>query len=175
MNAIILQAQQQAQRLGLALLQQKQMVAIAESCTGGLIAAAITSQSGSSQWFERGYITYSNAAKIEDLNVNSETLNRYGAVSEQAAMEMATGVLGMVAGANIALSTTGVAGPTGATQGKPVGMVCFGFARRVGEGVVAHALTHVFEGDRQAIQQQAALFALEQGLYLLQAPDTEKT
>lgn len=156
-----------AQRLGTALLTHQMFLASAESCTGGLIAANITAISGSSQWFERGYVTYSNEAKTQDLRVNADTLAHFGAVSEQAAMEMATGVLGMCAAADIAISTTGIAGPTGAKPGKPVGMVCFGFARRAGEGIVAHAHTEVFKGDRHQIREAAVLFALEHALDLI--------
>lgn len=156
-----------AQRLGTALLTHHMFLASAESCTGGLIAANITALSGSSQWFERGYVTYSNEAKKQDLRVNADTLEHFGAVSEQTAMEMATGVLGMCAAADIAISTTGIAGPTGAIPGKPVGMVCFGFARRAGEGIVAHAHTEVFKGDRHQVREAAALFALEHALDLI--------
>lgn len=156
-----------AQALGAALVQHKLFLSLAESCTGGMVAAALTSISGSSHWFERGYITYSNLAKQQDLRVNSETLERFGAVSEQTAMEMAMGVLGMSPASTIAVSTTGIAGPTGATPGKPVGMVCFGFARRTGEGIVTHTLTEVFQGDRQAVREQAVLFVLEHALDLI--------
>lgn len=156
-----------AQRLGTALLTHQMLLASAESCTGGLIAANITAISGCSQWFERGYITYSNEAKKQDLRVNADTLEHFGAVSEQTAMEMATGVLGMCAAADIAISTTGIAGPSGAIPGKPVGMVCFGFARRAGEGIVAHAHTEVFKGNRQQVREAAVLFALEHALDLI--------
>ena len=156
-----------AQRLGTALLTHQMRLASAESCTGGLIAANITSISGSSQWFDRGYITYSNEAKKQDLRVNTDTLALFGAVSEQTAMEMATGVLGMSAAADIAIATTGIAGPTGEMPGKPVGMVCFGFARRAGEGIVAHAHTEVFKGDRHQIREAATLFALEHAIDLI--------
>lgn len=156
-----------AQELGAALLKSRLWLSSAESCTGGMVAAAITAISGSSQWFERGYITYSNTAKQQDLHVNAETLERFGAVSEQTAMEMATGVLGMSPASTIAISTTGIAGPTGAQPGKPVGMVCFGLARRTGDGIVAHALTEVFAGDRHAVREQAVLFVLKQALDLI--------
>ncbi len=146
------------------LLAHQSYIATAESCTGGLIAAAFTALSGSSSWFERGYVTYSNSAKQEDLRVLSETLERYGAVSEQTAMEMAKGALEMSAQADVAIATTGIAGPTGATTGKPVGMVCFGFARRTDEGLVAHAHTQLFTGDRDQIREQAVLYAIEQAL-----------
>lgn len=156
-----------AKRLGTALLTHQMFLASAESCTGGLISANITAISGSSQWFERGYITYSNEAKKQDLRVNADTLEHFGAVSEQTAMEMATGVLGMCAAADIAISTTGIAGPTGDLPGKPVGMVCFGFARRAGDGIVAHAHTEVFKGDRHQVREAAVLFALEHALDLI--------
>lgn len=167
MSLTTISTQQAAQKLGAALLAHHVMLSSAESCTGGLIGAAITSIDGSSQWFERGYITYSNSAKTQDLHVNPKTLERFGAVSEQTAMEMATGALSLSAASTIAISTTGIAGPTGATPGKPVGMVCFGFARREATGVVSHALTEVFTGDRQAVREQAVLFALEQALSLI--------
>lgn len=156
-----------AHKLGNTLLSHQKLLASAESCTGGLIGAAVTSVSGSSQWFERGYITYSNAAKQQDLQVHADTLEQFGAVSEETAMEMATGVLGMCAAAHIAISTTGIAGPTGNTPGKPVGMVCFGFARREGDGIVAHAHTEVFSGSRQDVREAATLFALEHALSLI--------
>lgn len=146
------------------LLAEQIYITTAESCTGGLIAAAFTTLSGSSAWFERGYVTYSNSAKQEDLGVLIDTLERYGAVSEQTAMEMAKGALEMAAQADVALATTGIAGPTGATPGKPVGMVCFGFARRTATGIVAHALTQVFTGDRDHVREQAVLFAVTQAI-----------
>ena len=146
------------------LLAEQIYITTAESCTGGLIAAAFTTLSGSSAWFERGYVTYSNSAKQEDLGVLIDTLERYGAVSEQTAMEMAKGALEMAAQADVALATTGIAGPTGATPGKPVGMVCFGFARRTDTGIVAHALTQVFTGDRDHVREQAVLFAVTQAI-----------
>ncbi|AQS51255.1 damage-inducible protein CinA [Paenalcaligenes hominis] len=146
------------------LLAEQVYITTAESCTGGLIAAAFTTLSGSSAWFERGYVTYSNSAKQEDLGVLIDTLERYGAVSEQTAMEMAKGALEMAAQADVALATTGIAGPTGATPGKPVGMVCFGFARRTDTGIVAHALTQVFTGDRGHVREQAVLFAVTQAI-----------
>jgi nicotinamide-nucleotide amidase len=136
----------------------------AESCTGGLLAGAITSCPGSSQWFERGFVTYSNAAKIAELGVSAGTLERHGAVSEETAMEMAAGVLAVVPQARLALSTTGIAGPGGAVPGKPVGMVCFGVARRAGSGIVTRAVTQVFEGDREAVRLAAVRQALQMSL-----------
>lgn len=155
---------QAVQDLAQRLLTHQRYISTAESCTGGLVAAAFTAQSGSSAWFERGYVTYSNSAKQEDLGVLSETLERYGAVSEQVAMEMAKGALEMSAQADIALATTGIAGPTGAIPGKPVGMVCFGFARRTEKGIVAHASTQLFNGDRDQVREQAVLYAIEQAV-----------
>ncbi|MGB3423254.1 MAG: CinA family protein [Castellaniella sp.] len=153
-----------AGEVGAALRAAGWLCATAESCTGGLLAGAITSCPGSSLWFERGFVTYSNAAKIEQLRVSPDTLERFGAVSEETAMEMAGGVLAAVPQAHLALSTTGIAGPGGATPGKPVGMVCFGIARRAGPGIVTRALTQVFEGDRDAVRTAAVRRALQAAL-----------
>lgn len=146
--------------LGELLIDKGWMFACAESCTGGLLAAAMTSLPGSSAWFDRGFVTYSNSAKIQSLGVNTDTLERFGAVSEETAMEMAAGVLSMAPHAHLAVSTTGIAGPDGATPGKPVGMVCFGFSQRAAQGVVTRAVTKVFEGDRSQIREAAVVYAL---------------
>ncbi|HUH40718.1 MAG TPA: nicotinamide-nucleotide amidohydrolase family protein, partial [Castellaniella sp.] len=98
-----------AGELGAALRASSWMCACAESCTGGLLAAALTTRPGSSAWFDRGFVTYSNAAKVEQLCVGTDTLERFGAVSEETAMEMASGVLAAARGAHLALSTTGIA------------------------------------------------------------------
>lgn len=153
-----------AGEFGAALRAAGQLCATAESCTGGLLAGAITACPGSSQWFERGFVTYSNAAKSEQLGVSVDTLERYGAVSEETAMEMAGGVLAAVPAAQLALATTGIAGPDGATPGKPVGMVCFGIARRAGAGISTRAITRIFEGDREAVRGAAVRFALQLAL-----------
>ncbi|SHI24626.1 CinA family protein [Pollutimonas bauzanensis] len=150
-----------APMLGQLLLERGWMFACAESCTGGLLAAAMTDTPGSSQWFDRGFVTYSNAAKAEQLLVNVDTLERFGAVSEETAMEMAAGVLTAAQPAQLAISTTGIAGPDGGTPGKPVGMVCFGFAQRAPQGIVTRAITKVFEGDRRQIRHAAVAFALD--------------
>ncbi|NYT66311.1 nicotinamide-nucleotide amidohydrolase family protein [Alcaligenaceae bacterium] len=147
--------------LGQLLVDKGWTFACAESCTGGLLAAAMTTLPGSSAWFDRGLVTYSNAAKIQLLGVNGETLERFGAVSEETAMEMAAGVLDAAPDAFISISTTGIAGPDGATPGKPVGMVCFGFSQRAAQGVVTRALTKVFEGDRNQIRATSVAFALQ--------------
>ncbi|MBF22958.1 MAG: damage-inducible protein CinA [Pusillimonas sp.] len=137
------------------------MLVCAESCTGGLLSASLTDIPGSSGWFERGYVTYSNAAKVELLQVGVDTLERFGAVSEETAMEMAAGALANTENAHFAVSTTGIAGPGGATSGKPVGMVCFGFAHRAGDGISTQAVTHIFDGNRVQIRLNAVEFALQ--------------
>jgi nicotinamide-nucleotide amidase len=133
------------------------VLATAESCTGGWVAQAVTSISGSSDWFDRGFVTYSNAAKREMLGVRVETLDRHGAVSEATAREMAAGALA-ASGAGVAVSVTGVAGPAGGTAAKPVGMVCFGWALRDGR---ADTATKRFDGDREAVRRQSVVFALQ--------------
>lgn len=153
-----------AEQLGQELQRQGWMIATAESCTGGLLGAAITAIPGSSAWFDRGYVTYSNAAKSEDLGVLPEALETHGAVSEHVAMEMANGVLLQCPDAQVAVSITGIAGPDGGTPGKPVGMVCFGFASRVGEGIATRAATQVFDGNRQQVRLAAVDFALRGAL-----------
>ena len=128
----------------------------AESCTGGLVAAAITSVAGSSGWFERGFITYSDAAKMDLLDVPAETLARHGAVSEATARAMAEGALAR-AGAQISVSITGIAGPGGGTPVKPVGMVCLAWGRT---GRATCAETRNFTGDRHAVRRASVLAAL---------------
>jgi nicotinamide-nucleotide amidase len=158
-----------AERLGDALAARGWVVGSAESCTGGLLAGAITSVAGSSGWFDRGFVTYSNDAKVQELEVSADTLAHYGAVSEPVAQEMASGVLLACEAAHIAASTTGIAGPGGATPGKPVGMVCFGFAMRTANGIVTRAATHVFPGDRAQVRHGAVEFALRGLLDMLGA------
>lgn len=159
-----------AEMVGQALMEKEWMMGTAESCTGGLLAGAITSTPGSSQWFERGYVTYSNTAKMTDLGVSPDTLDHHGAVSEPTAQEMASGVLLACPDAHVAVSTTGIAGPDGGTTGKPVGMVCFGFATRAGEGIATRSATHVFSGDRAQVRQGAVEFALRSLLEMLGSP-----
>lgn len=158
------------ERLAEALAEKGWMVGTAESCTGGLLAGAMTALAGSSNWFERGYVTYSNDAKMDELAVSGDTLDHYGAVSEPVALEMANGVLLASAAAHVAVSTTGIAGPGGAVPGKPVGMVCFGFAVRAADGITSRAATHVFPGDRAQVRNGAVEFALRGLLDLLGAP-----
>ena len=134
--------------LGAALRERRLRVATAESCTGGLVAGAITSVAGSSEWFERGFVTYSNDAKREMLGVPIALIEAHGAVSEPVAAAMAAGALDASA-ADCAVSVTGVAGPGGGTAAKPVGMVCFGFALR---GSPPRVETRRFAGDRAAVR-----------------------
>ncbi len=161
------QALAQARALGQLLVERGWMFACAESCTGGLLSAAMTDTAGSSEWFDRGLVTYSNEAKVQELLVNADTLERFGAVSEETAMEMASGVLAVALAAQLAISITGIAGPGGGTVGKPVGMVCFGFARRAADGVVTRAMTKVFEGNRQQVRAAAVAFALSTAIELV--------
>jgi len=128
----------------------------AESCTGGMVAANITKLAGSSAWFERGYVTYSNDAKQQDLNVNPQSLLQFGAVSEEVAGEMALGCL-TKSKTNASLSVTGIAGPTGGSEKKPVGTVCFAWCIN---GKV-YTKTTFFKGDREAIRVQACDYVLK--------------
>lgn len=146
-------------------------VVTAESCTAGLIAVALTEVAGSSDWFDRGFATYSNEAKQAALGVSRATLEAHGAVSEAVAAEMAAGALARGgAQACLALAVTGIAGPGGGTATKPVGTVCFGWAIRMpGSGgttddVVVEVLMRRFDGDRRAIRFGTAWFALSEGL-----------
>jgi nicotinamide-nucleotide amidase len=159
-----------ARRLGDALTRRGWLLGAAESCTGGLLAGAITSVPGSSGWFDRGFVTYSNGAKIDQLAVSPDTLHHFGAVSEPVVLEMANGVLLASPVAHVAVATTGIAGPDGAMPGKPVGMVCFGFALRAAEGITSRAVTHVFSGDRHEVRQAAVDYALKGLLELISLP-----
>jgi len=159
-----------SEALGAALAQHGWLVGSAESCTGGLIAAALTAVPGSSAWFDRGFATYSNQAKIDALGVQPHTLATHGAVSESVAREMAAGVLAAAPAVTLAVATTGIAGPGGATPDKPVGMVCFGFARREHYGCAAVAITRHFAGDRARVRRDSVCFALTGLLTLAQSP-----
>ncbi|MBS0505890.1 MAG: CinA family protein [Proteobacteria bacterium] len=137
------------------LLARGWMLATAESCTGGMIAAACTDLAGSSQWFERGFVTYSNAAKVQCLGVPAELIELHGAVSEPVARAMAQGAVAHSA-AQVALAVTGVAGPTGGSPDKPVGTVWFGWQVA---GATHSELRH-FAGDRAAVRAQTVRHAL---------------
>jgi len=156
-----------ANNLGARLKRTNEMLATAESCTGGWAAQVVTSVAGSSAWFERGFVTYSNEAKQELLGVRAETLRAYGAVSEETAREMARGALER-SRATVSVSITGVAGPAGGTPEKPVGTVSFAWAR-LGE---VRSETRRFAGDRESIRRQSVIFALEGVMRALDgAPD----
>ncbi len=140
------------------------MMSCAESCTGGWVAKCLTDLSGSSGWFERGYVTYSNRAKQEMLGVSAQTLDKYGAVSEPTVLEMAQGACKQ-AKTEVSLAISGIAGPMGGTDDKPVGLVWFSWCIN-GE---MHSLSEIFDGDRDAVRQQAVVVAVEKCLQLLQA------
>lgn len=132
------------------------MLATAESCTGGWAAEVTTSVAGSSEWFDRGFVTYSNEAKQEMLGVKAETLSRHGAVSEETAREMAKGALAR-SRATVAVAITGVAGPGGGSDEKPVGTVCLAWASGSGVG----SETKRFSGDRESVRRQSVERALQ--------------
>lgn len=146
-----------AAELGAALLARGEWLALAESCTGGWLAQAVTAIAGSSAWFDRGFVTYSNAAKTDMLGVSEATLERHGAVSEATARAMAQGALAH-SRADWAVAITGVAGPSGGSPDKPVGTVCFAWAAKDGgcEAQIRH-----FTGDRAAVREQSVRYALQ--------------
>ena len=146
-----------AEAVGAALRKRAHMLVTAESCTGGWIGEAITMVPGSSLWFDRGFITYTYVSKTEMLGVSQQTLERYGAVSEQTVKEMAAGALA-ASHAQIAVAVSGTAGPGGGTPEKPVGTVCLAWALREAEPV---AETHCYAGDRAAVRRQTVVRALE--------------
>ena len=153
------------QALGRALQALGLMAVTAESCTGGLVAVALTETAGSSAWFERGFVTYTNTAKHQSLGVPLAMLEAHGAVSEPVAREMALGAL-RHSGAQVAMAVTGIAGPSGATPGKPVGTVCFGWAIQSpalpADAPLVWAQTLRFEGDRAAVRRQSAIHVLSE-------------
>jgi len=160
------------QRLSEVLLQRGWMLATAESCTGGMISAGCTALAGSSQWFERGFVSYSNDAKHELLGVPTALINQHGSVSEEVAQAMVLGALNH-SKAQVALAVTGIAGPSGGSPTKPVGTVCFAWALPSDAGPTLGAETawvkvetcH-FEGDRAAVRQATHLHAIQRLLEL---------
>ena len=152
-----------AQQLGDRLSAKNMLVATAESCTGGWVAKVITEIAGSSRWFDRGFVTYSNQAKQEMLGVREETLVSRGAVSEATVVEMARGALNNSQAA-VALSVSGIAGPGGGSPEKPVGTVWFAWARDDGE---VQTRIERIAGDRDAVRRQAVVVALQGMLDLL--------
>ena len=150
--------------VGARLRAKTMMLATAESCTGGWVAQALTAIGGSSEWFERGFVTYSDASKKEMLGVSAHTLAAHGAVSEQTACEMAAGAL-QRSRAQVAVAITGIAGPTGGSPQKPVGTVCFAWAA---ENRAVSAVTRRFDGDRESVRRQSVIAALQGVLELLE-------
>ncbi|WP_338882987.1 MULTISPECIES: nicotinamide-nucleotide amidase [Xenorhabdus] len=146
--------------LGKRLIRKKLSVTCAESCTGGWIAKVITDIAGSSAYFNRGFVTYSNDAKHEMLGVLPESLAQFGAVSEQVVREMATGALA-VAKADISVAVSGIAGPEGGSEEKPTGTVWFGFAFYVNKNIQTVVYRQHFSGDRNAVRLQAVIFSLK--------------
>lgn len=153
-----------ARRTGELLLQRGLVLTAAESCTGGWVAQAVTSVAGSSQWFDRGFVTYSNESKREMLGVRAQTLAAHGAVSEATVREMAEGALGR-SHAQISVAISGIAGPEGGTPEKPVGTVCFAWAAA---GRIVVSRTGHFVGDRSAVRWQSVVAALEGVIDLLE-------
>lgn len=152
--------------LGTACLRHHLTLATAESCTGGWVAQVITHTAGSSAWFDRGFVTYANEAKIAMLGVRPETLAGSGAVSPETAAEMAAGAL-KNSNALFSLAITGIAGPTGGSSGKPVGTVCFAWCRA---GNAPQTEVALFGGNREEIRRQAVIHALRGVLRRLDAP-----
>lgn len=159
-----------AETLGQMLNAQGETLALAESCTGGMVAAAVTSIAGSSAWFDRGFVTYSNLAKTQMLGVSSVTLANFGAVSEQTAVEMAKGAL-QNSQATIAGSITGIAGPTGGSAEKPVGTVCFAWVHADGP---TKCTTQLFHGTRAQIRHQATAHMLRGLMEILAKPTIKR-
>lgn len=159
----MLNAIELAEKLGDALKSKRLLLTVAESCTGGGICQAITEIAGSSDWFDCGFVTYSNSSKTELLDISDSLIAQHGAVSEEIAAAMAHGALAN-SEAHIALSTTGIAGPTGAVPGKPVGTICFGWV----VGGVTHTERLVFSGDRHAVREQTVVHSLNRLLRYVQ-------
>jgi len=153
-----------AETAGAALKGRRLLLATAESCTGGWVSEAVTAVPGSSAWFDRGFVVYSNQAKQEMLGVRAATLKKYGAVSEPTVREMAQAALER-SRAGVTLAVSGIAGPGGGSRDKPVGMVCFAWCLR---GRAPMSATRRFSGDREAVRRQAAVLALEGLLELLE-------
>ena len=146
-----------AKALGDRLRSKRLKLAVAESCTGGWIAKSVTDVAGSSQWFDRGFVVYSNRAKTDLLGVAAQSLLQFGAVSEQVAGEMAQGALAHSHG-DLALAVTGIAGPDGGAADKPVGLVWLATMRRGGQVKTSE---HRFTGDRDAVRRQAVAAGLQ--------------
>ncbi len=153
--------------LGVRMQEQGLVLATAESCTGGWIAKCVTDMAGSSAWLDRGFVTYSNAAKRDMLGVDPDTLDRHGAVSEATVVEMALGALANSL-ADVAVAVSGIAGPGGGTRDKPVGTVYLAWAFKGREPILRRAC---FEGDRESVRRQTVQMALVELIRLLDAGD----
>lgn len=153
------------QQLAQTLLEQKRLVVTAESCTGGGVAYAFTELAGSSAWFERGFVTYSNEAKIEDIGVPAKTVEQYGAVSEQTVRAMVVGALENSL-ADVAIAVSGIAGPSGGSKNKPVGTVWFAW----GNKEIQQTACCLFSGNRQQVREQAIEYVIKSLLHWLTAP-----
>ena len=156
-----------AEQVGAALKSRGLMLATAESCTGGWVGEVVTSVAGSSHWYDRGFITYTNESKQEMLGVSANTLAEYGAVSEQTVREMAAGAL-KHSRAHITLAISGIAGPGGGSPDKPVGTVCFAWG---GRRHPVRSVTLHFQGDRTGVRRQAVLMAIQGLLQDLESLD----
>ena len=152
-----------AEELGRELKRRKLMLATAESCTGGWISEAVTMVPGSSDWFERGFVTYTYISKREMLGVKEATLDKHGAVSEEVVREMVAGALAR-SHAQVAVAVSGVAGPTGGTPEKPVGFVCFAWGMKDSK---PRSETKRYSGDREAVRRQSVEHALKGVLTML--------
>lgn len=159
-----------AERVGRVLKAKQLMLATAESCTGGWIAEAVTMVPGSSDWFERGFVTYTYISKREMLGVQAATLEQHGAVSEHTVMEMAQGALA-ASHAQVAVAVSGTAGPGGGTPDKPVGTVCIAWRAKDG---AAFCETRRFPGDREMVRRQSVMRALQGILELLQVGENRQ-
>jgi len=149
-----------AARVGKRLLAERIRMVTAESCTGGWIAKVVSDVPGSSKWFECGYVTYSNEAKMRDVGVSPQTLEAHRAVSEATVREMARGAL-RVSGADVAIAVSGIAGPDGGVPGKPVGTVWFAVGRRRADDTMIECSCQHFAGDREAVRRRSVAHGLE--------------
>ncbi|MBC3933313.1 CinA family protein [Undibacterium curvum] len=151
-----------AAKVGEELKSRRLILAVAESCTGGGVCQALTEIAGSSEWFDCGFVSYSNSSKSELLNIPAALIAQHGAVSEEIAAAMSEGAIAN-SEAHVALSTTGIAGPSGAVPGKPVGTICFGWT----VGGTTHTERKIFSGDRHSVREQTVAYALEKLLRYL--------
>lgn len=158
-----------AERVGDALSNSGDILATAESCTGGWIAQTVTTRAGSSAWFERAYVTYSNQSKQEMLGVSAESVTAHGAVSEPVVEQMAQGAL--KGAATVAVAVSGIAGPDGGTASKPVGTVCLAWATSGGK---VRAVTRHYPGDRTAVRRQSVIDALQGVIELVASGGEDK-